>query len=44
MFFEETRIRTVREMILPKTNRPAAPRSQSCCRCSARTSSSCSRS
>jgi pyruvate,orthophosphate dikinase len=45
MFFEEDRIRAVREMILAETTRRrAAPRLPSCCRCSAPISSSCSRS
>jgi phosphoenolpyruvate-protein kinase (PTS system EI component) len=43
MFFDET-ASAVREMILAEDEQAAAPRSPSCCRCSARTSSSCSRS
>ena len=45
MFFDEDRIRAVREMILAE-RREGAPqrRSPSCCRCSATISSSCSRS
>ena len=45
MFFEEDRIRAVREMILADDEKPrAAPRSPSSCPCSAPISSSCSRS
>ena len=44
MFFEEDRIVAVREMILADTPTDGARRSPSCCRCSAPTSSSCSRS
>ena len=44
MFFDEDRIQAVREMISPTTRNRAAPRSPNCCRCSAPTSSSCSRS
>ena len=45
MFFDEDRIRAVREMILARRREDrAAPRSPSCCRCSAPISSSCSRS
>ena len=44
MFFEEDRIRAVREMILAETKRHGAPRLPNCCRCSVPISSSCSRS
>jgi pyruvate,orthophosphate dikinase len=44
MFFDGDRITAVREMIVPETEDGAARRWPSCCRCSARTSSSCSRS
>ena len=44
MFFDEDRIRAMREMILADDEKRAAPRSPSSCRCSATISSSCSRS
>ena len=44
MFFDEERIRAVREMILADDEKAAARRSPSSCRCSAPISSSCSRS
>ena len=45
MFFEGDRIVAMREMILADDRgRAGAPRWPSCCRCSARISSSCSRS
>ena len=43
MFFEGERIQAMREMILARRRRIAAPRSRSCCRSSGRTSSASSR-